>query len=86
MRPTRVQGLEDLLSVLVRGEIDHDQLQQLAYGALDRDGTLRHILRPIEHEPRAGVLAAEIVEELEAALAQFAELAASLPIELENEG
>ena len=28
-----------------------------------------------------GVLAAEIVEELEAALAQFAELAASLPVE-----
>ncbi len=31
--------------------------------------------------PAPGVLAAEIVEELEAALAQFAELAASLPIE-----
>ena len=30
---------------------------------------------------RAGVLAAEIVEELEAALAQFAELASSLPVE-----
>ena len=32
-----------------------------------------------------GVLAAEIVEELEATLAQFAELAASLPIEVEGE-
>ena len=32
--------------------------------------------------PAPGVLAAEIVEELEAALAQFAELAASLPIDL----
>ena len=31
--------------------------------------------------PAPGVLAAEIVEELEAALAQFTELAASLPIE-----
>jgi type I restriction enzyme M protein len=31
--------------------------------------------------PPPGVLAAEIVEELEAALAQFAELAASLPID-----
>jgi type I restriction enzyme M protein len=31
--------------------------------------------------PAPGVLAAEIVEELEAALAQFAELAASLPVE-----
>ncbi len=32
--------------------------------------------------PSPGVLAAAIVEELEAALAQFAELAASLPIDL----
>jgi type I restriction enzyme M protein len=31
-----------------------------------------------------GVLAAEIVEELEAALAQFSELAASLPVELDQ--
>ncbi len=31
--------------------------------------------------PAPGILAAEIVEELEAALAQFTELAASLPIE-----
>lgn len=31
--------------------------------------------------PPPGVLAAEIVEELEAALAQFSELAASLPID-----
>ena len=31
--------------------------------------------------PAPGVLAAEIVEELEAALAQFSELAASLPVE-----
>jgi type I restriction enzyme M protein len=31
--------------------------------------------------PSPGVLAAEIVEELEAALAQFAELAASLPVD-----
>ena len=31
--------------------------------------------------PAPGVLAAEIVEELEAALAQFSELAASLPVD-----
>ena len=36
--------------------------------------------------PAPGVLAAEIVEELEAALAQFAELAATLPIESVGEG
>ena len=35
--------------------------------------------------PAPGVLAAEIVEELEAALAQFSELAASLPIEVTEE-
>jgi type I restriction enzyme M protein len=35
--------------------------------------------------PPPGVLAAEIVEELEAALAQFSELAASLPIEAASE-
>ena len=35
--------------------------------------------------PPPGVLAAEIVEELEAALAQFTELAASLPIDLSTE-
>ena len=35
--------------------------------------------------PSPGVLAAEIVEELEAALAQFAELAASLPVEVSEE-
>ena len=35
--------------------------------------------------PAPGVLAAEIVEELEAALAQFAELAASLPVESEGD-
>jgi len=34
--------------------------------------------------PAPGVLAAEIVEELEAALAQFAELAASLPVEADE--
>ncbi|MEO7557295.1 MAG: N-6 DNA methylase [Acidimicrobiales bacterium] len=36
--------------------------------------------------PAPGVLAAEIAEELEAALAHFAELAASLPIEAPEEG
>ena len=35
--------------------------------------------------PPPGVLAAEIVEELEAALTQFAELAASLPTGVPNE-
>lgn len=36
--------------------------------------------------PAPGVLAAEIVEELEAALAQFSELAASLPVEVSSDG
>ena len=35
--------------------------------------------------PAPGVLAAEIVEELEAALAQFSELAASLPVDATEE-
>ncbi len=38
-------------------------------------------LRDSSNLPAPGVLAAEIVEELEAALAQFAELAASLPVD-----
>ncbi len=36
LRPTSVQRLEDLLSILVGGEVDHDHLQEVTYHRLDR--------------------------------------------------
>jgi len=59
----------------------YDELMARDKANLDITWLRDESLEDSSNLPAPGVLAAEIVEELEAALAQFAELAASLPIE-----
>ena len=59
----------------------YDELMARGKANLDITWLRDESLEDSSNLPAPGVLAAEIVEELEAALAQFAELAASLPIE-----
>lgn len=59
----------------------HDDLVARDKANLDITWLRDETLDDASNLPSPGVLAAEIVEELEAALAQFAELAASLPAE-----
>ena len=59
----------------------YDELMARDKASLDITWLRDESLEDSSNLPAPGVLAAEIVEELEAALAQFAELAASLPID-----
>jgi type I restriction enzyme M protein len=59
----------------------YDELMARDKANLDITWLRDESLEDSSNLPAPGVLAAEIVEELEAALAQFAELAASLPVE-----
>ena len=59
----------------------YDELMARDKANLDITWLRDESLEDSSNLPAPGVIAAEIVEELEAALAQFAELAASLPIE-----
>ena len=59
----------------------YDELMARDKANLDITWLRDESLEDSSNLPAPGVLAAEIVEELEAALAQFAELAASLPLE-----
>jgi type I restriction enzyme M protein len=59
----------------------YDELMARDKANLDITWLRDESLEDSSNLPAPGLLAAEIVEELEAALAQFAELAASLPIE-----
>ena len=63
----------------------YDELMARDKANLDITWLRDESLEDASNLPLPGVLAAEIVEELEAALAQFAELAASLPIESSEE-
>ena len=60
----------------------HDELMARDKANLDITWLRDESLEDSSNLPAPGVLAAEIVEELEAALAQFAELAASLPVDV----
>ena len=62
----------------------YDELMARDKANLDITWLRDESLEDSSNLPAPGVLAAEIVEELEAALAQFAELAASLPVEAEE--
>ncbi len=62
----------------------YDELMARDKANLDITWLRDESLEDSSNLPAPGVLAAEIVEELEAALAQFAELAASLPVESER--
>jgi len=62
----------------------YDELMARDKANLDITWLRDESLEDSSNLPPPGVLAAEIVEELEAALAQFAELAASLPIDVEG--
>ena len=62
----------------------YDELMARDKANLDITWLRDESLEDSSNLPAPGVLAAEIVEELEAALAQFAELAASLPIDSEG--
>ena len=64
----------------------YDELMARDKANLDITWLRDESLEDSSNLPAPGVLAAEIVEELEAALAQFAELAASLPIDQEADG
>ncbi len=63
----------------------YDELMARDKANLDITWLRDESLEDSSNLPAPGVLAAEIVEELEAALAQFAELAASLPVESSDE-
>ena len=62
----------------------YDELMARDKANLDITWLRDESLEDSSNLPALGVLAAEIVEELEAALAQFAELAASLPVEADE--
>ncbi len=62
----------------------YDELMARDKANLDITWLRDESLEDSSNLPAPGVLAAEIVEELEAALAQFAELAASLPVEADE--
>jgi type I restriction enzyme M protein len=63
-------------------KFDYDELMARDKANLDITWLRDDSLEDSNNLPTPGVLAAEIVEELEAALAQFTELAASLPIDI----
>ena len=57
----RVQRLEDLLRVLVGGQVDDDDLKQLPHDGLDRAARAANIAGAVSSQPLARLLAEEPV-------------------------